>query len=234
MPTKLHIYDFDKTTFKSPEKPDWWTKGWWGRDESLGPPCVPEKPGPDWWNGAVVSKAKRSISDQDVHAVLVTGRVGKFKQRIHTLLRQAGLNFNEVLLSTGKNTEAFKLAAFKDLLAKLPDVTEVEIWDDRSPHLGTFKKFFESVGLKCKPHLIKIEPHEVDCPPDTKMAHRVVSRWLDIVPIPDGYGVCPSCGVKNASGSSRTRGGRLSRTRCGACNYEVLSTEWGAAQPTLL
>lgn len=177
MPTKLHIYDFDKTTFKSPEKPDWWTQGWWGRDESLGPPCVPEKPGPDWWNGAVVAKAKRSISDSDVHAVLITGRIAKFKQRINTLLRQAGLNFNEVRLSTGKNTEAFKLAAFKDLLAKNPDVTEVEIWEDRSPHLGTFKKFFESVGLKCEAHLIKIKPHEVDCSPDTKMAHTVLARF---------------------------------------------------------
>lgn len=181
MPTQLHIYDFDKTLFASPEKPDWWTKGWWSRPESLGPPCVPDRPTADWWNSSVVSSAKRSNSDPDVVSILVTGRlVKRFHHRVRDLLRQAGLRFDSVNLAPGgASTETAKLKIFAEALAANPEITHVEIWEDRSEHIGKFKSFFEAQGLQTKAHLVKIAPHEVACGPDLKMAHAVVARHLE-------------------------------------------------------
>ena len=181
MPTQLHIYDFDKTLFASPEKPDWWTQGWWGRPESLGPPCVPDRPTADWWNSSVVSSAKRSNSDPDVVSILVTGRlVKKFHLRVRDLLRQAGLRFDSVHLAAGgSSTETAKLKVFAETLADNPGITSVEIWEDRAEHIGKFKSFFEAQGLKCKAHLVKIAPHEVACDSDLKLACTVVARHVE-------------------------------------------------------
>ena len=74
MSTELHIYDFDGTLFRSPHQPAVWEGDWWSDPASLLPPCVPEKPGSEWWIASTVSSAKRSISDSDVFAVMMTGR----------------------------------------------------------------------------------------------------------------------------------------------------------------
>lgn len=180
MPTQLHIYDFDKTLFRSPEKPANWSHGWWGRPESLNPPCVPERPGSEWWNPNTVSRAKRSISDPDVYAALVTGRLLKrFRQRVHSLLRQAGLRFDGVYLTPGGSTFGAKLAAFAEMLKQYPEITTVEIWDDRSEHIGKFKAFFERQGLNTTAHLINSHTLPPECPPpEETAAHRVTARWL--------------------------------------------------------
>ena len=76
---ELHFFDFDGTLFRSPFPPEWWpwpggTK-WWSWEESLTEPCVPERPGREWWNGPIVQQAKKSIKDPNVYAVLATGRI---------------------------------------------------------------------------------------------------------------------------------------------------------------
>ncbi len=42
-----------------------------------------------------------------------------------------------------------------------------------------------------------------------------------------GYGACPECGVEDADGSYRTRGGQWSKTICGACGHSAMSSTWG-------
>jgi len=174
--SQLHIYDFDNTLFRSPDKPDWWSRGWWGRLESLTPPCVPEKPGSEWWDHAVVSRARKSISDPDVKAVLVTGRINSvFKQRVHNLLRQEGLRFHTVALNPGTSTDQAKLATFENELT--PDITHVEIWEDRAHHLSKFESFFRGKGLSVKGHLITTNPMPVACSEQEHLSHTVISRY---------------------------------------------------------
>jgi len=98
---RLAVFDFDGTLFRSPEAPIWAGKGWFVNVESLGPPCVPEKPEPNWWVSNTVSAARGAISDQNTWAVLITGRVDSiFRWRIPELLKAAGLNFDEVHLNS--------------------------------------------------------------------------------------------------------------------------------------
>ena len=80
---ELHLYDFDGTLFRSPQRPDWWGKdSWIMSPESLGPPCVPLKPGRDWWIGKTVQAAKQSIGDRDTWAILCTGRPPQSAHRL--------------------------------------------------------------------------------------------------------------------------------------------------------
>lgn len=174
VPTKLAIYDFDGTLFRSPEKPDDWTAGWWGNLASLTPPIVPETPGAEWWNGSVVQRAKRDIADSETVAVLLTGRIAKkFTARVKDLLAQAGLKFQHVYLAPGGDTEAYKLRAIGDLLKEYPTVTGVDIWEDRANHLQKFADFVESKGKAAFPHLVTVMAHEPEGLPSAAKVARL-------------------------------------------------------------
>ena len=171
----LAMFDFDGTLFKSPDKPsDWGPGSWVIESESLNPPCVPLKPGPQWWIESTVSAAKRSISDPNVWAILCTGRadgIGGFRYRIPELLKQKGLNFDEVLLNPGGDTEAFKKAVIKRITKKYPDITTVQIWEDHN--LPSFMSFVKSLGLVGIPHPVKVKHPECDQDPV-----RLASQWM--------------------------------------------------------
>jgi GNAT superfamily N-acetyltransferase len=138
---ELHLYDFDGTLFRSPHRPGWWGKqDWWANRMSLEPPCVPLEPDASWWIEDTVSKARRSIADPNIYAVLATGRMdSRFRYRVPDLLHQHGLAFDEVHLSDRRGTLAFKVELLMRLLRRYPFVQTVRIWDDRTNHLAGFK-----------------------------------------------------------------------------------------------
>ena len=156
---ELHVYDFDGTLFRSPSPPgDWSDKGaWWSNSISLSDPCVPEKPGGSWWNAPVVSAARQSISNQDVLAILCTGRSSQSfaRFRVPELLHQRGLTFDKVYLNPSGDTATFKKATILKLLGRYPDITTVHIYEDRLHHLAEFCQLVERRGLVCVPHPIK-------------------------------------------------------------------------------
>lgn len=179
--SEIHVFDFDGTLFKSPEVPSWWPERvWWGDPRSLDEPCVPEKPPGDWWISSTVSQAKQSISDQDVYAVLMTGRMDKrFRWRVPELLKMAGLNFDEVHLSPGgsDNTGYFKANILKGLLRLFPFVDRVQVWDDNTKNLKMFAQIVEAAGKEAVLHPVKTPAHAPICTPED-VAARVASRWL--------------------------------------------------------
>lgn len=175
-PTKIAVYDFDGTLFRSPEKPESWAEGWWGNPVSLNPPVVPEAPGVGWWNDSVVQRAKDDIANGDVFAVLLTGRLAKkFTARVKDLLAHAGLKFNRLYLAPGGDTEAYKLRVLGELLSEFPTVTGVDIWEDRANHLAKFADFVESKGKAAFPHLITVSAQKPEGMPS---ATKVASLYL--------------------------------------------------------
>jgi len=182
--TEIHVFDFDGTLFASPEKPSWWSGGWWGKPESLGPPCVPTDPGPEWWNDPVVEAARQAIASPDVYAILATGRLkAKFSERVPYLLRQAGLSFDEVALEPGfGSTLEFKLHLLDGLLGSMPEVRHVEIWEDRPEHVAEFERFLRERGLSQRVHTVPRVAGEPLCrPPKSALQSRykAVSIKLD-------------------------------------------------------
>ena len=145
---ELHFYDFDGTLFRSPYPPAGWSGGWWNEVDSLVPPCVPDKPSSEWWIGNVVSQAKRSIANPNVYAVMATGRPAgsALRYRVPELLKQKGLNFDEVHLSTG-DAVAFKKRLIYDLLKRYPFIEKVTFWDDQGPQVRHFAKVAERMGV---------------------------------------------------------------------------------------
>jgi len=178
MNLELHIYDFDGTLFLSPNQPEWWPDSTWIiKPDSLGPPCVPETPGAEWWLGRVVEEARQSISNPDVYSVLCTGRLltPAFQERIPELLHQVGLDFDEVLLNPSVDTPAYKARETIRILHRYPGIEVVHIWEDSQTNIDTVTKAVESLGKTCVGHLI---PSTV---PPAALCDRVASRWVGAV-----------------------------------------------------
>jgi hypothetical protein len=165
-PTRLEVFDFDNTLFRSPEKPAGWPegKGWWGRPESLEAPCVPEQPDESWWNAEVAAEARRAIDDPDTLAVLMTGRlVKRFTGRVTDLLRQAGLDFDEVHLTPGGGTLPFKLSMILRILEQNTEIEHVTIWDDREEHMPEFARVLAETGIPYDLRLVNADMKEALC-----------------------------------------------------------------------
>ena len=187
---EIHIYDFDGTTFGSPAKPSWWTgRGWWGNPKSLEPPIVPLKPGPEWWNGSVVSSAKKSIANPNVYAMLVTGRIDKFfRWRVPELLKQKGLKFDAVHLNPADTpTWKFKVELMGKYLRKFPQVKTLNMWEDRKEHIGHFKNFLKKNNLKGEVKLVKqfVRPPAIDSMPEHKGSVSIIDESYTAVVLND-------------------------------------------------
>lgn len=184
-PTELHFFDFDGTLFRSPWEPPWWRKGkekrpwWWRHEFSLSPPCVPNKPGSDWWIASAVRDAKKAISRPDVYAVLATGRNNQapINQLLPKLLRGKGIGgFDEVHLNPGGSSKKFKLVLIEEILDKHPTIRKVIAWDDKADHANAFAALAISRGLEGDYHVIPVNPHEVVC--TEEQVARVAARWV--------------------------------------------------------
>lgn len=158
--TRLVVFDFDQTLFWSPLPPEGLTNvaDWWRSARSLSPPNVPEEPGEKHWNKSVVAAAKKSLADSKAYTVLLTGRKDAYtdlKRRVHDLIKQAGLRFDRVFLNptTGPNAQ-WKADAVTELLNTLPDVTEVEVWDDDSANIDAIGKAAEAHKVRFIPRLV--------------------------------------------------------------------------------
>ena len=172
--TKLYIFDFDGTLFRSPEKPDQFEGGWWGKDYSLSPPCVPQSPGNEWWVPEVVSEANSAINDPEAISVLMTGRLAKiFSNRMSELLGSAGLTFHEVMLSDSGDTQAFKMRQIKRLLSENPSINFVKIYDDRRDYLISYSSLISDINpeIEVQTSHIQVAPMPAECtePPKKKL-----------------------------------------------------------------
>tara|TARA_Y100001937_G_scaffold663_1_gene781 strand:- start:4663 stop:5595 length:933 start_codon:yes stop_codon:yes gene_type:complete len=201
---EIHIYDFDGTTFGSPAKPSWWTgRGWWGNPKSLEPPIVPLKPGPEWWNGSVVSSAKKSISNPNVFAMLVTGRIDKFfRWRVPELLKQKGLKFDAVHLNPADTpTWKFKVELMGKYLKKFPQVKTLNMWEDRKEHIGHFKNFLKKNNMKGEVKLVKqfVRPPAIDSMPEHKGSVSIVDESYTAVVLDNTSIKNVLQGVKNSN-----------------------------------
>jgi len=152
--TKLSVFDFDGTLFKSPEKPEGYKGNWWIEAKSLNPPAVPKKPNDSFWNMDVVESAKRELSDPKNCVILMTGRVDQFfEDRINELIKQKSLNFKHTWLNQfGRSTSEFKIEKMRMVLRDNPSIKTIEMWEDEPDKAADYKKEF---GDMVKINLIK-------------------------------------------------------------------------------
>jgi len=181
---ELHIYDFDGTLFRSPTPPADWsgtTGQWFVSEESLGEPYVPEKPGTEFWVESTVAQARFSIADPNVWAIIVTGRPkhkGGFSYRVPELVHNKGLRFDDIYLSPGGDTAAFKKMVIKKMLDRYPAIDTVHFWEDRPDDLRQYVQFAKNLGKLMVPHLVRAESGQAVARTNSlaEMAERVVRR----------------------------------------------------------
>lgn len=155
----VRIYDFDGTLFRSPEKPEGWNKGWWGRPESLEPPFVPRRPlerrnenDEPFWNVQLLTELQQMELD-DHQPWVVTGRLEKrFYDRLFEIFEDAGLEgiFHDgrARLNNGGGTRNFKVRTFAEIIERSVEeasfmpkgssAPKITIYDDREEHMGAF------------------------------------------------------------------------------------------------
>jgi hypothetical protein len=144
--TKLSVFDFDGTLFKSPEKPKGFKGNWWISKESLGEPNVPEEPDDNFWNMDVVQVANNELNNNSTFCCMMTGRVGAaFEDRIKDLLSQKSLNFALTKFNEfGGDTGQYKVEEIKKLLKKYPSIQFIEMWEDDQEKVELYKEHFSA------------------------------------------------------------------------------------------
>jgi hypothetical protein len=155
---KLLIFDFDGTSFRSPKPSADYeeAEAWWSDPKSLGPPAVDEKPGPDMWHRDTVERIREGIEDPETYVVVMTGRHQSLQDRIQEILDSADLNVDELITNPEiGNTTGYKRDEMRYLLRQLPNVREVEFWEDRKEDLKGYQRLAESLGVRFVPQLVK-------------------------------------------------------------------------------
>ena len=167
---KLVMFDFDGTLFRSwEETPQWWDGSelddgpfsFFVKPESLDEPCVPERPGSDYWIGGPLGEAKKAVRDRNSVSVIITGRIGIHKKRVKELLAQKGLRFDHYYFNPGMSAAAFKVAVLKNLLVGYNTISEVEIWENENEKTydSAMRATANAVGRE-----VEVEVHHVHSP----------------------------------------------------------------------
>jgi len=163
MISRLAVFDFDDTLFRSPWPPADWGEdehAWWSSVQSLSPPYVPQVPKEPWWNLSVLRDAKQALRDPSSYVILLTGREKEyFEHRVKEIISQEGLDFHEVhLRGLVESTPEFKMSEILRTVENNPTISLVEMWDDLGEFLARYKAYVESLGLRFRGHLIRESP----------------------------------------------------------------------------
>lgn len=147
MITRVCFYDFDGTLFNTPlpefGRIEWKNKtgmdyphiGWWSKSETLNMDVFDIKP-----NSAVLSKLNSDNQRADTYTVLLTSRMEKLKPEIQNVLEKNGVFLNELNLKSNNLEKDDRILNF---VKKFPNVTDIDVYDDREKELIIFKGFKE-------------------------------------------------------------------------------------------
>jgi len=144
--TKLSVFDFDRTLFKSPEKPDNHKGNWWIEKKSLSTNLIGEIPKDSMWNMDTVRQAQEELQNKNTYCVMMTGRIGRtFEEIINNLLKQKNLNFKKAYFNSfGQDSSDYKIKEIKKILKKYPSIKNIEMWDDDREDISIYTKEFAS------------------------------------------------------------------------------------------
>lgn len=157
-PTRLEVYDFDWTLFRSPCSPPGRTD-WWASMESIVPPNVPHQPSGIWWVEDIAQQAAVSSQRKDTITVIITGRRRKFATRIAELAKQVGIEPTYIYCYDSKtrgpeHVVAYKIEAIESLLQQYPYIEELIVYEDLPAQLVAFKELADHYGIKYEGNIV--------------------------------------------------------------------------------
>jgi len=169
MTKKLKIFDFDGTLYNSPTpNPELWNDhtfkklmdapkkggyGWWQNPITLNKTITPI----DLFIESTVTDAITAISDNDTITVLLTGRTENYLPDVKRILEMRDLQFHYYglkPLNSDITTFNFKAEYIQNILNEHPEITEIELWDDRPKQIKQFETFFNKLNIKYTIHQV--------------------------------------------------------------------------------
>ncbi|RKP00788.1 hypothetical protein CXG81DRAFT_26532 [Caulochytrium protostelioides] len=198
LPTELIVFDFDSTLFRSPQpNPAVWTAdaardlihfgGWFATPWTLGPPGIAPAVDASWWIDHVADAARAALAQPAATrplVVMMTGRRrDRFADRIRTLCEQAGLAFDLYIFREGQdaqrpgyiaNTLLFKCAVLTRILAALPSLRHITMWDDRLFHVNEFTAFLGQLQAQGR-----LDGYEVCFVDDEPLKAKFIERHVE-------------------------------------------------------
>eukprot|EP00759_Apiculatamorpha_spiralis_P013364 PhF_6_TR20011/c0_g1_i4/m.29223 len=168
--TKIDIFDFDGTLFRTPEpSTNIWGRntgriinlisqggyGWYDTLEVMLPPYMPEYCDESWFSPTVLPAIRSSCADEGTLTVLMTGRKADlFTERIGDMLAGVGVK-PDVLYLKPATTDRYDSQAvapttmevkinFLDGLIRRFCPQKVRVYEDRTPHKNKFESYLKT------------------------------------------------------------------------------------------
>ena len=160
---KISIFDFDGTLADTPNKEDgivlWEAKnkkdyphkGWWGKPESLDENTFNIKLIP-----STIDDYNKESEGDNALMIMLTGRIPKLANQVESILNKNGVIFDEYHYKERGDTFTSKINTLKKLIEQNPNVTEIEMWEDRLNHADGFEELGVNNGIDIKVNRITI------------------------------------------------------------------------------
>ena len=160
--TKISIFDFDGTLMRTPHpedgKKEWenfYDKdyphiGWWSKPESLDDAVFNIEP-----IESTVSDYLKEMGNPNTLVIMLTGRLPHHHDQVIELLMTHNIVFDEYHYKETGDTLGSKLHTIISLLNKYPNVSSIEMWEDREPHATSFEKWGKDNGVSIEVNLVK-------------------------------------------------------------------------------
>ena len=154
---KISIFDFDGTLADTPNKEDgialWEVKnkkdyphkGWWGKPESLDENTFNVKLIP-----STIDDYNKESEGDNTLMIMLTGRIPKLANQVESILNKNGVIFDEYRYKEKGDTFSSKINTIKRLLEQNPNVTEIEMWEDRLNHADGFEDWGNTNDIDIK------------------------------------------------------------------------------------
>jgi len=169
--------------------------GWYQSTLTLSPPVVPSEPGPDWWNKEVVAQVRQSMANPDSVTVLLTGRSVEYADVLATIASSCSLQFDAVGLKPSPDQKTFKFKTeFITALISKYNPEQVNVWEDRAPHVEQFTVFFLSKGIEAFTiHEVADDPYPISEDVEMEVIRKLMEKaggdQLEIRPCVEYTGV---------------------------------------------
>ena len=160
--TKISIFDFDGTLMRTPHpedgKKEWenfYNKdyphiGWWSKPESLDDAVFNIEP-----IESTVTDYLKEMGDPNTLVIMLTGRLPHHHDQVIELLMTHNIVFDEYHYKETGDTLGSKLHTIISLLNKYPNVSSIEMWEDREPHAISFEEWGKDNGVPIEVNLVK-------------------------------------------------------------------------------
>jgi hypothetical protein len=151
---RLAAFDFDGTLINSPEKETgkvaWSEKmgqphpypGWWGRPESLDLTIFDIKPFP-----SVLNQLHKEQSTPDTYVIILTSRMEKLRPQVQAVLDVNKIHVNKLDMKRSEKTKGQKIL---DYINQLPDLTEINVYEDRDTDIESYESIRVMIPDKIK------------------------------------------------------------------------------------